>query len=215
MYAKIHAMNMTDQDAVLVARAKAGDFDAFELLVNGHERRLYSLAMRIVRQREEAEDVVQSAFVSALEHLSGFREESSFGTWIATIVTHAALKVLRKRKGLDTTSLEAATEEDDDGDIPHPEYIADWRDEPQKILERRELRKVLDEAIESLSEKYRLVFLLRDIEELSVEETSRTLGITESNVKVRLLRARLMLRERLTRLFGDESKRVERGHQHQ
>ncbi len=198
-----------------MTRAKAGDFDAFELLVNRHERRLYSLAMRIVRQREEAEDVVQSAFLSALEHLSEFREESSFGTWVTTIVTHAALKVLRKRKGLDTTSLEAATEEDDDGDIPHPEYIADWRDEPQRILEQRELQKVLDEAIESLSEKYRLVFLLRDIQELNVEETAKALGITEANVKVRLLRARLMLREKLTRLFGDESRQVKRGHQHQ
>jgi RNA polymerase sigma-70 factor (ECF subfamily) len=201
-------------DSVLVARAKAGDYEAFEQLVNRHERRLYALAMNIVRQREDAEDVVQTAFLNALEHLNDFREEASFATWITRIATYAALKVLRKRKGLDIVSLDEATDENEEGEIPHPEYIADWRDDPAKIVEQRELKRILDEAIDALDEKYRLVFVLRDVEGMSVEETANALGISPANVKVRLLRARLALREKLTRAFGDESKRVVRTHHH-
>jgi len=202
-------------DSVLVARAKAGDYEAFEQLVHRHERRLYALAMNIVRQREDAEDVVQTAFLNALEHLNDFREEASFATWMTRIVTYAALKVLRKRKGLDIVSLDEATDENEEGAIPHPEYIADWRDDPVKIVEQRELKRILDEAIDSLDEKYRLVFVLRDVEGMSVEETANVLGISPANVKVRLLRARLALREKLTRVFGDESKRVVRPHRHE
>lgn len=203
-------------DSVLVARAKSGDYEAFEQLVNRHERRLYALAMNIVRQREDAEDVVQAAFLNALEHLHDFREEASFATWMTRIVTYAALKVLRKRKGLDTVSLDDATDENEEGEIPHPEYIADWRGDPAKIVEQRELKRILDEAIDALDEKYRLVFVLRDVEGMSVEETANVLGISPANVKVRLLRARLALREKLTRAFGDESKRPDKsGHRHE
>ncbi|MCS6860615.1 MAG: sigma-70 family RNA polymerase sigma factor [Abditibacteriales bacterium] len=202
-------------DSVLVARAKSGDYEAFEQLVSRHERRLYALAMKIVRQREDAEDVVQTAFLDALEHLADFREEASFATWMTRIVTYAALKVLRKRKGLETVSLEEFTSENEEGEIPHPEYIADWRGDPAKIVEQRELKRILDEAIDALDEKYRLVFVLRDVEGMSVEETAKVLGITPANVKVRLLRARLMLREKLTRVFGDESQRVFRSHRHE
>lgn len=205
---------MTD-DTTLVARAKAGDFEAFEQLVNRHERRVYALAMNIVRQHEDAQDIVQTAFLSAMEHLSDFREEASFATWISRIATNAALKVRRKQQGLDTLSLDAAMSENETGDIPHPEYIADWRDDPAKIVEGQELKEILDAAIDTLDEKYRLVFVLRDVAGLSVEETASELGISRANVKVRLLRARLALREKLTHVFGDETKRMFRAHRHE
>ena len=200
-------------DAQLVALAKAGELSAFEALVHRHERAAYSLARRMLQNEQDAEDVTQQAFLSAVEHLAGFREEASFKTWLLRIATHAALKVIRKRKGLDTVSLEEATEVSEDLDsIPHPEYIADWRQSPEQLVERNETRRLLDEALALLDEKHRLVFLLRDVEGMSVKETADALGLSESNVKVRLLRARLQLREHLTRTLGDPQTRIERGH---
>jgi RNA polymerase sigma-70 factor (ECF subfamily) len=204
-----------DQDSILVRSAKAGDYEAFEQLVARHERRLYSLAMRILRQREDAENVVQTAFLSALEHLRDFREESSFATWITRIATHGAFNVLRKRKGLSTVPLETSERDGEHGEVPHPQLIADWRGDPARIVERKELHHILTKAIDALPEKHRLVFVLRDVERLSVAETAQVLGITEPNVKVRLLRARLALRERLTRVFADPSKTVSREHRHE
>jgi RNA polymerase sigma-70 factor (ECF subfamily) len=167
----------------------------------------------MLQNEHDAEDVTQQAFVSAVEHLAGFREEASFKTWLLRIATHAALKVIRKRKGLDTVSLEEATEVSEDFDsIPHPEYIADWRQSPEQLVGRNETRRLLDEALALLDEKHRLVFLLRDVEGMSVKETADALGLSESNVKVRLLRARLQLREHLTRTLGDPQTRIERGH---
>jgi len=200
-------------DTVLVTRAKAGDYEAFDELVSRHERRLYALSLGIVRDQADAEDVVQSTFLSALEHLDGFREEAAFGTWVSRIATHAALKIIRKRRGLETVPYQEEPG-DDEQDTPHPEYIADWRGDPAEITERHELRKLLDEAIASLPENYRLVFVLRDVSGLSVAETAQELGLTEANVKVRLMRARLALREKLTRAFGDESTRVVPDHTH-
>jgi RNA polymerase sigma-70 factor (ECF subfamily) len=205
--------NQVIPDAQLVALAKAGELSAFEALVHRHERATYSLARRMLQNEQDAEDVTQQAFLSAVEHLAGFREEASFKTWLLRIATHAALKVIRKRKGLDTVSLEEATEVSEDFDsIPHPEYIADWRQSPEQLVERNETRRLLDEALALLDEKHRLVFLLRDVEGMSVKETADALGLSESNVKVRLLRARLQLREHLTRTLGDPQSRIERGH---
>ena len=196
-------------DAELVARAKGGDLDAFEALMTRYERRVYSLALRMLRQEEDAEDVTQQTFLSALENLAGFRGEASFATWLLRIASHAALKVIRKRKGLETVSLEEATEPGDHSDaVPHPEYIADWRQSPEQLVELNETRRLLDEALDQLDEKHRLVFLLRDVEGLSVRETAEALGLTEPNTKVRLLRARLQVRERLTRVLGDPSRRL-------
>jgi RNA polymerase sigma-70 factor (ECF subfamily) len=202
-------------DVELVRRAKAGDLDAFEELTSRHEDRIYTLALRILRHEHDAEDVTQQAFLSAIEHLDTFREESSFVTWLSRIATYAALKVIRKRKGLDTISFEAATEPAaPDQPAPMPEFIADWRQSPGELVERNETRRLLDEALAKLDEKHRLVFLLRDVDGLSVKETAEALGLSEANVKVRLLRARLQLREHLTRAFGDETRRVVRNHDH-
>ena len=194
--------NLTDTE--LVHHAKAGCLVAFECLVERYERRVYTLARRILRLPEDAEDVTQQTFLNALENLAGFREEASFYTWLMRIATHAALRVKRKREGLPTVSLEGLIEPDEGYyTVPHPEFIADWRDTPERILEKAETKQLLDNAMEELDEKYRLVFWLRDVEALSVKETAEVLNISESNVKVRLLRARLQLRERLTRIFGD------------
>ncbi len=207
-------MNEPIQDTELVHRAKAGDLAAFEELTGRYERQVYTLALRMLRQEQDAEDVTQETFLSALEHLQGFREEASFSTWLLRIATYAALKIIRKRKGLNTVSLEETTSPGEgDEAIPHPEYIADWRQSPEELVERRETRRLLEEALAQLDEKHRLVFLLRDVEGLSVKETADTLGLSEANTKVRLLRARLQLREHLTRTLGDRT-RVMQPHSH-
>jgi len=179
-------------DAELVLQAKTAKLTAFEELVGRHERRVYSLAYRMLANQHDAEDVTQQAFLSALEHLKDFREESSFSTWLLRIASHAALKIIRKRQGLPTESL----------DIPHPEFIATWKESPAKLAQQNETGKLIETALAELDEKHRLVFLLRDVEGFSVKETATATGLTESNVKVRLLRARLQLRERLTQVFG-------------
>jgi RNA polymerase sigma-70 factor, ECF subfamily len=201
---------MTEQsDTDLLRRAKAGELEAFEALVTRHERRVYSLAMRILRHEQDAEDVTQQAFLSAIEHLDGFREEASFGTWISRIATHAALKVLRKRKGLETVSLDAAADPQESySSVPLPRFIADWRHSTEQLVWQNETRRILEKALDNLDEKHRLVFLLRDVEGLSVRETATALALSEANVKVRLLRARLHLREQLTDVFGDPAKRL-------
>ncbi len=211
-----HNAAITD-DAELIRRARAGDLSAFEALTTRYERQVFSLALRMLRHEQDAEDVTQQTFLSALEHLAGFRGEASFSTWLLRIASHAALKIIRKRKGLETVSLEAATEPGDSYDtVPHPEYIADWRQSPGMLAEQNEIRRLLEEALDELDEKHRLVFLLRDVEGLSIKETADALGLTEANTKVRLLRARLQLRERLTRTLGDPDRRLTPalGHSH-
>jgi RNA polymerase sigma-70 factor (ECF subfamily) len=122
-------------DSELVHRAQAGNLDAFDALISHYERRVYSLALRMLRQVQDAEDVTQQTFLSALENLKRFRGDASFSTWLLRIATHAALKVIRKRKGLDTVSLEEATEAADNSDaVPHPEYIADWRESAEQLV---------------------------------------------------------------------------------
>lgn len=198
-----------DAERELVRRARAGDFEAFEALVARYERRVYALAFRMVRHRQDAEEVVQQTFLSVIEHLAGFREEASFYTWLMRIATNHALALLRRRANRATVALRNdVSPEDEGGPAPRPEFIAQWRETPDEIAQRREVRELLDGALDELDAKYRLVFLLRDVEGLSTAETAEALGITEANVKVRLLRARLMLREKLTRIFGDEARRL-------
>jgi len=202
-----------DADRVLVNQAKAGDYAALESLVTRHERRVYDVALRIVRRTHDAEEVVQQTFLSLVEHIDGFREESLFSTWLLRIATNHALALLRRRARRQTLPLADDHSEETYSDVPHPEFIAQWRETPEQLASQRETRRLLDEALEQLDEKYRLVFVLRDVEGFSTAETAEALGISLSNVKVRLLRARLMLREQLTRHFGDEATRVA-GHDH-
>ncbi len=208
---------MTDsakEDRDLIRRARKGDFSAFEALVSKYERRVFGLAFRIVGRHHDAEEVVQQTFLSVVEHLGGFREESTFYTWLTRIAANHALALLRRRKVRATLPLAENQTRDNYGDMPHPGYIAQWRETPEEIVSRREVQTRLNEALGELDEKYRVVFVLRDIEGLSTNETAEALDLTPSNVKVRLLRARLMLRERLTRMFGDEATRVEPDHRH-
>ncbi len=199
-------MPETPSDIQLLERARKGDFAAFEGLVARYERRIFALAFRILNHRHDAEEVVQQTFLSLLEHLEDFRGDSAFSTWLLRIATNNALGLLRKKKVRQTAPLGEGTREDE---IPFPQYIAQWKETPEEIARRKEVQQLLHEALDELDDKYRLVFLLRDVEGMSTAETAEILGISEANTKVRLLRARLMLREKLTRALGDESTRVE------
>lgn len=193
------------EESALVLQAKQGDFEAFDQLVRHCERRVWTVVWRLLGEKEETENVVQIAFLKAMEALETFRGDSSFCTWVGRIATRAGLDVLRARKRREGLSLdELALDEDDEGSIAKPHLIADWREDPSVQIERQELREILDAALDELSPSLRAIFVLRDVQGLSTEEAAKELGITAGNAKVRLLRARLALRERLTKTFGGE-----------
>lgn len=213
--AELQSQRPTESTEIeLLHRAKSGDFHAFQSLISGLQPRVYGLAFRILHQSQDAEDVTQQTFMSLIEHLASFREESSVATWALKIATNHALKILRKRRTVTMVSMTDMTREDSYSDVPHPEFIAPWSQTAEDIVAQAEFRAELDEALRELDDKYRLVFVLRDIEELSVRETAEALDLTESTVKVRLLRARLALRERLTKKFGDAMQVMIPDHKH-
>ena len=203
-----HWKGAVDADRSSLELAKAGDFAAMESLLLKYERQVFGVARRIVQQHQDAEEVTQQTFLSAIEHLGEFREEASFRTWLLRIATNHAVSLLRKRSVRSGPSLDDNGSDNTYDGIPLPEYIATWREMPEELATQRETRQIIDEALATLDEKYRVVFILRDIEELSTRETAEIMGISVEAVKVRLLRARLMLRERLTRQFGDEATKV-------
>src|SRR5579871_5481251 len=182
----------------LVARAQAGDAAAFSDLVSRYERKIYRLAKHITQNDEDAEDVLQEAFLKAYEHLDSFQGNSKFYTWIVRIAVNEALMRLRKRKSDRTVPLDEPV---DTGEEMVTREIAVWDDNPEQRYSREEMREILDTAVQSLKPDFRTVFILRDIEELSTEEAAEALGISIPAVKSRLLRARLALREKLTRQF--------------
>src|SRR5579871_3105725 len=191
-------------ESSLVARARAGDAGAFNQLVSHYSRKIYRLAKHITQSDEDAEDVLQETFMKAFEHLGDFQGQSKFYTWIVRIAVNESLMKLRKRKSDRTVPLDEPV---DTGDDTMVREIAVWEENPEQKYSREELGKILDEAVESLRPAFRTVFVLRDIEELSTEETAEALGISIPAVKSRLLRARLQLREKLTRFFkrkGDD-----------
>jgi RNA polymerase sigma-70 factor (ECF subfamily) len=185
-------------ESTLVAQARAGDQNAFAELVHRYERKIYRLAKNITRNDEDAEDVLQDAFLKAYTHLDNFKGDSKFYTWIVRIAVNEALMRLRKRKTDRSVPLDEPVEL---GEETVQREIAVWEDNPEQQYSQEEWRRILDEAVESLKPDFRTVFVLRDIEELSTEETAETLGISVPAVKSRLLRARLALRERLTHQF--------------
>jgi len=203
----VEAIDQLD-DLFLLRLAKTGDWEAFEQLVDRYEPKVYRVAHRIVRQQHDAEDVTQQTFISVMENMEKFREEASVSTWVLRIATNHALQILRKRRGQKTVPLEQPVEEDSYATVPHPEFVAHWADHPEDIAQRSEFKQILDDALEQLDEKYRMVFLLRDVEGYSTQETAEILEISPNNAKVRLLRARLQLREALTRQFGDEAQQI-------
>jgi RNA polymerase sigma-70 factor (ECF subfamily) len=187
-----------DDEYVLVAAAKAGDPSAFEALVCRYERRIFRLAHNIIQNREDAEDVMQEAFLKSYEHLGEFQGDSRFYTWLVRITVNEALMRLRKRRGI-TFSLDQPVESENEDIMPRE--LEDWGPSPEQRFAQTELRSILSEVIEKLEPEYRVVFVLRDVEQLSTEDTAKLLGLSVPAVKSRLLRARLGLRKRLNRYF--------------
>lgn len=188
----------------LVERAQGGDARAFTELVNQYERKIFRLAKHITQSQEDAEDVLQETFLKAYGHLPEFQRQSKFYTWLVRIAVNESLMKLRKRRTARTVSLDEGI---DTGEETVAREIAVWEDNPEERYSREELRRILDEAIDALPPIFRTVFVLRDIDELSTEETAGVLNISIPAVKSRLLRARLQLRDRLTRFFkrkGDD-----------
>ena len=193
-----------DESAV-VAQAREGDTTAFGELVRRYEGRIFRLAQHVTQNREDAEDVLQETFMKAYEHLNQFKGDSKFYTWIVRIAVNQALMKLRRRKTDKSVSLDETI---DTGEDMVVREIAAWGEDPEQQLSREELGGILDSAIQSLEPLYRSVFVLRDIDDLSTEETAEALGLSVPAVKSRLLRARLQLREKLTRFFkrkGDDA----------
>ena len=191
-------------EAALLAKAREGDLAAFNELVNAYSRKIFRLAKHITQNDEDAEDVLQETFLKAFEHLSGFQGQSKFYTWIVRIAVNESLMKLRKRKSDRSVPLDEPV---DTGEDTVVREIAVWEENPEQKYSREELGQILDEAVQGLRPAFRTVFVLRDIEELSTEETAEALGISIPAVKSRLLRARLQLREKLTRFFkrkGDD-----------
>ena len=186
-----------DDEHLLVAAAKRGDTGAFEELVNRYEAKIFRLTMNITRNREDAEDAMQDAFLKSYSHLKDFQEDSRFYTWLVRIAANEALMRLRKRRP-NQFSLDEPIEGDDD---LMPREIEDWGPSPEQRFAQTEMHEILSEVIDKLQPDFRVVFVLRDVEELSTEETAKALGISVPAVKSRLLRARLKLRERLDRYF--------------
>jgi RNA polymerase sigma-70 factor, ECF subfamily len=188
---------VADDEAQLVAAAKSGDVNAFETLVSRYERKIFRLAQNITQNREDAEDVLQEAFLKAFQHLPEFQGNSRFYTWLVRIAVNQALMKLRKRRP-NEFSLDQQVETEDD---LMPREVEDWGPSPEERYEQTELGRILSSAIGDLDPSFRIVFQLRDIEELSTEETAEALGLSVPAVKSRLLRARLKLRGRLDRFF--------------
>ena len=201
-------------DIELLRLAKSGDFAAFQKLIVALQPRVYGLTFRILQQAEDAEDATQQTFLALIEHIGEFREESSLATWVLRIAGNNALKILRKKRGIHFVSMSSSDSDEGYGDVPHPDFIAPWSKTADEMAQQAEVQAELEVALGNLDDKYRLVFILRDVEGFSVRETAESLGLTESTVKVRLLRARLALRERLTKKFGDAMQVMTSDHNH-
>jgi RNA polymerase sigma-70 factor, ECF subfamily len=186
-----------EDEPVLVAAAQSGDITAFETLVGRYERKILRLAQNITQNREDAEDVMQEAFLKAYEHLSGFQGNSRFYTWLVRIAVNQALMKLRKRR----PNQVSIDEEVNTGEDLIPREIEDWGPSPEDRYKQTELSDILSSEIADLDPPFRIVFQLRDIEELSTEETAEALGLSIPAVKSRLLRARLKLRQKLNKYF--------------
>jgi len=195
---KNQTSSLSDED--LVTQAKAKDYNAFEELMKRYEKGVYNLALRMTKNAEEAEEILQDTFFSAFRNLDGFREESSFKTWIYKVATNYALMKLRKKKQFSKVFLDEPLQVEGE-EIPRD--IADWSRNPEDLYEKRELRRILREAVDSLPEIYQTVFWLRDIDGLSNQEVAEILGLSLPAVKSRILRARILMREDLSKYFKD------------
>jgi RNA polymerase sigma-70 factor (ECF subfamily) len=188
-----------ENETELVEQSRKGNGEAFSTLVNQYDRNIYRLAMNITGNREDAEDVLQEAFLKAYTNLDRFQGNSRFYTWLVRIAVNEALMKLRKRRSDRSVSLDEPITTNDNQVMPRE--IEDWDDDPEKRYAKTELQGILNEAIESLEPQFRMVVVLRDVEQLSTEETAKLLELSVPAVKSRLLRGRLKLRERLNKYF--------------
>lgn len=186
-------------EETLIKRIREGEHDLFYELIRPYERRLYSAAFAILHNQADAEDAAQEAMLKAFKHIRQFRAEARFSTWLIQITVNEAR--MRRRREHAHLVEPIVDREDAEGDYI-PREFADWREIPSETLERKEIREKLAEALETLGHIYREVFVLRDMQHLSIEETAKTLGISTASVKTRLLRARLMLRDLLAPGLG-------------
>ncbi len=187
-------------EQVLIRQVQAGDAEAFYQLVRPYERAVFLAAVAIVKNDADAEEVAQEAILKAFKALARFRQEAKFSTWLIQIAINEAKMRLRKDRRHLYESIDQV-QQNDEGDYI-PKDFADWREIPSQALERRELRDALAKALESIPEKYREILILRDVNHLSITETAQILGLSEANVKTRLSRARLQMRDALASGFG-------------
>lgn len=176
----------------MIASVLRGESELYHDLIRPYERSVFRMALSFMKNEADAEEVVQEAFLKAFRKLSEFRAEAKFSTWLISITLNEARSRLRRKSAVPMQSLDAP---EDEGGHVSPALLRDWREIPGEALERQEVRHMLRRAIEGLSPIYREVVMLRDVEELSIEQTASTLEITSSAVKVRLHRARLMLQK--------------------
>jgi RNA polymerase sigma-70 factor, ECF subfamily len=188
-----------DDEHLLVGAAKRGDLTAFEELVNRYERKIFRLTRNITGNKEDAEDAMQDAFLKAYTNLENFQGDSRFYTWLVRIAANEALMRLRKRKPGEFSIDEPLAGEEE----YLPRELDDWGPSPEQRYAQTEMQEILAEAIEKLEPDFRIVFVLRDVEELSTEETAALLGLSITATKSRLLRARLKLRQKLNRFFRE------------
>ncbi len=189
-------------ELALVNAAKKGDVTAFEELVRRYDRNVFRIANHITQNREDAEDVVQDAFLKAYSNLGQFQGQSKFYTWLVRIAVNEALMRLRRRRPERMVSLDEDVKTEDDS---VPREVADWSPNPEQLYGQGELKDILTKTIQGLPASFRTVFVLRDVEGLSTEETAEALNLSIPAVKSRLLRARLQLRERLSKYFKQRS----------
>lgn len=187
---------ISDED--LVRQARTGSQEAFAELVGRYKDKIYNLGYRMLGNREEAEDVAQETFLHTYRALDSFRVEERFSPWIYKIASNLCLDRLRRQRPMITSLDEPAGP---DGDIP--QQVADWSTSPDKVYELNEIREVTQQAISSLPPKYKVVVVLRHLQDLSYDEIAKVLNIPQGTVKTRLFRAREILRRKLSRLFGD------------
>ncbi len=186
-----------DPDAELTARARAGSLEAFEELIRKHSRLVYRALAAILGNQDHAQDAMQDVMLSAYEHIAGFQSRSKFSTWLVSIARNKAIEYLRKRKN-EISLDESPFSEDQDF---RPRELRDWVDNPEQAYSRQEIQQLIEKGIMALPAKYRTVVMLRDIENMSIEDIARQLGLSVPTVKIRLLRGRLMLREWLAPHF--------------
>ncbi len=191
--------SITLTDEAIAARVLAGEKELFEIIMRRHNERLFRISRAYVNDGDEAEDIVQQAYINAYEHLAGFEGRSRFSTWLTRIVINEAMARSKRRSRV----VPLETDYRGDGTRPEPYRAESPTENPEEAAMNGELRNVLEQTIDELPVKYRSVFVMREIEEMSVEETSESLGITATNVKVRLNRAKQMLRRRIGNVYRD------------